>query len=134
MNLSGSSRTEPLADAMTDALITALTAAQASRVMSRASSMTYKGQRSSLPDVADELGVHWVVLASLAKVNGGIRLTVQLVDAENDENRWAQSYTRRSRNVLSMQVEIANAVAQAVSAAVTAQNGDVAPGGNDADC
>ena len=84
VNLSGSSRTEPLADAMTDALITALTRCPGVRVMSRTSSMTYKGQRSSLPDVADELGVHWVVLASLAKVNGEIRLTVQLVDAEND--------------------------------------------------
>jgi serine/threonine protein kinase len=128
MNLSGISRQEPLADAMTDALITALTRCPGLRVMSRTSTMTYKGQRCSVTDIADELGLHWVVLASLAKVNGEIRLTAQLVDAENDENRWAQSYTRRSRNVLSMQVEIANAIAQAVSMVITAPSIGAAAG------
>jgi TolB-like protein len=128
VNISGSPRQEPLADAMTDALITALTRCPGVRVMSRTSSMTYKGQRSSLPDIADELGIDWIVLASLAKANSEIRITAQLVDAENDENRWAQSYTRRSRNVLSMQVEIGNAIAQAVSVMVTAPSLGAAAG------
>jgi serine/threonine protein kinase len=128
VNLSGIPRQEPLADAMTEALVTALTRCPGVRVISRTSSMTYKDRRSSLPDIADELGVEWIVLASLAKANGEIRFTVQLVDAANDENRWAQSYTRRSRNVLSMQVEIANAVAQAVSLVVIAPNLDAAAG------
>jgi eukaryotic-like serine/threonine-protein kinase len=109
----------PLADAMTDILIAELTQCEGIRVVSRASSMLYKGRRLSLPDLADELDVEWIVLGSLMQAGTEIRITIELVDASSDENRWAHSYTRSSRRVLSMQSEVAAAVAEAVNRVLT---------------
>jgi serine/threonine protein kinase len=117
LNLSSDPTLEFLADVMTDALITELTQFPGLRVTSRTSSMQYKGRRNCLPDIADELGVEWIVLASLAKAGAEIRVAAQLVDARTDENRWAQSYIRRSRKTLFVQEEVAAAIARAISAA-----------------
>jgi serine/threonine protein kinase len=122
LNVLNDAKQETMADAMTDALVTALTQFNSLRVISRASSMTYKGRRASVPDVAEELGVEWVVLASIAKAGGEMRIAAQLVEAASDENRWAGSYTRRGRNVLSMQAEVAAAIAKEVEASLTRVN------------
>ena len=108
----------PLADGMTDALIAELTQCEGLRVVSRASSMLYKGRRLGVPDLAEELDVEWIVLGSLMQAGAETRITVELVEASCDENRWAHSYTRSSRHVLSMQAEVAAAVAEAVSRVV----------------
>jgi TolB-like protein len=105
---------EPFADAMTDALIAELTQCEGIRVLSRASSMLYKGRRLPLPDIAEELDVEWIVLGSMMQAGAETRITVELVDAGSDENRWAHSYIRSSQNVLTMQSEVAAAVAEGV--------------------
>jgi serine/threonine protein kinase len=105
----------PLADGLTDVLIAELTQREGIRVVSRASSMLYKGRRLSVPDLAEELDVEWVVLGSLMQAGTETRITVELVEASSDENRWAHSYTRSSEHVLSMQCEVAAAVAEAVN-------------------
>ena len=109
-----------LADAMTDALITELTRRSGIHVISRASCMQYKGRNNSLVDVAEELDVEWIVLASIAKIGTETRITAQLVETASDENRWAQSYTTRARNILTAQSEIATSIAQSVAAILTA--------------
>jgi serine/threonine protein kinase len=125
LNLLNDPKQEALADAMTDALITALTQFNSLHVISRASSMAYKGRRTSVSDVAEELGVDWIVLASIARTAGEIRIAAQLVDAASDENRWAASYIRRGRNVLSAEAEVANVIAGEVEAALTQREGGV---------
>ena len=122
LNLSNDPQQEPLADAMTDALVTELTQRPGIRVLSRASSMLYKDRRNAVADVAEELDVEWVVLASIAKVGNEVRVTAQLVEAASDENRWAHSYSRRSRNVLSMQSEVAADISQHVSCLLNPQS------------
>ena len=122
LNLLNDPRHDAMADAMTDALITALTRSNGLRVVSRAASMTYKGRRSSVPDVADELGVDWIVLGSIAKAAGELRISAQLVDASNDENQWAGSYNRRGRNVLSLQADVAEVIASEVGTALAQQD------------
>ena len=112
-------RLAPLADGMTDALIAELTQCEGLRVVSRASSMLYKGRRLSVPDLAEELDVEWIVLGSLMQAGAETRITVELVEASADENRWAHSYTRSSKHVLSMQSEVAAAVAEAVNRLLT---------------
>ena len=99
---------------MTDALITALSRCHGLRVISRVSSLAYKGRRGALSDVADELGVEWVLVASIAKSGGELRVNAQLVDADSDENRWAQSFTRSVRRILSVQTEICAEIAKQV--------------------
>jgi adenylate cyclase len=64
--------------------------------------------------VADEFGVEWVLVASIAKSGGELRVNAQLVEANTDENRWAQSFTRNARRILSVQTEIATEIAKEV--------------------
>jgi serine/threonine protein kinase len=119
VSLSSEPSQQALADAMTDALITELTRRDHIHVISRASSMLYKGRNKSVVDIAEELDVDWVVLASMVKAGSEVRITAQLVDTASDENRWAQSYTTRSRNVLTTQSETAEAIARNVAAILT---------------
>lgn len=77
--------------------------------------MLYKERHERLRDIAEELDVEWILLASMIHAGEEARITTQLVDAGADENRWAQSYTKPSRNPLGAQSEIATAVAQQVS-------------------
>jgi serine/threonine protein kinase len=121
VNLSTDPEQECLADAMTDALITELTNIRGLQVLSRTSSMAYKGRRNALPVIAEELGVEWILLGSVARAGGQVRVTAQLVDAATDENRWAHSYTRRPRNILSMQSEVAEAITRDVENALASK-------------
>ena len=114
LDLSSSPQSETLADTMTDALITALSQCDGLRVISRVSSLAYKGRRGALSDVAEELGVEWLLVSSIAKSGGELRVNAQLVDANSDENRWAHSFIRNARRILSVQTEIATDIATEV--------------------
>ena len=116
VDLSASPKQEVLADAMTDQLITALTAAGGLQVLSRASSMACKGQSKPVPQLGEELGVEWLLLGTITGAGGTVRITAQLVDADSDENRWASAYSRRPRNILAMHADVAATIARAVRA------------------
>ena len=118
LDMSAAPQPDTLADTMTDALITALSQCDGLRVISRVSSLAYKGRRGALSDVAEELGVEWVLLASVAKSGGELRINAQLVDATSDENRWARSFIRNARRILSVQTEIASEIAEQVGQAI----------------
>lgn len=107
------------ADGMTDALITELARLRAVRVISRTSVMGYRGTTKRLPEIARELGVDGIVEGSVLRSGERIRITAQLVDARTDTHLWAETYHRDVRDVLSLQSEVARAVANAVSATLT---------------
>ena len=115
LDLSTAPQPEALADTMTDALITALSRHPGLRVLSRVSSFNCKGRRVALQDMAEELGVDWILLGTIARAAREVRITTQLVDAGSDENRWACSYIQDGRRMLSLQAEVAAAVAQEVA-------------------
>ncbi len=117
-NLSGDPQQEYFADGMSDALITDLSRIDGLRVISKTSSMYYKGQRKPLPEIAQELGVDLVVEGSVMKAGERVRITVQLIDANTDEHLWANKYDRSLRDVLSIQAEVATAIAQEVKVAL----------------
>jgi TolB-like protein len=119
LDLSTAPQPEAFADTMTDALITALSQHPGLRVLSRVSSLNCKGRRLALQDMAEELGVAWILLGTIAKAGREVRITTQLVDAGSDENRWACSYIQDGRRMLSLQAEVAAAVARAVGGIVS---------------
>jgi tetratricopeptide (TPR) repeat protein len=87
-------------------------------VISRTSSMQYKGSRKSLPEVAQELGVQLIVEGSVQKAGDRVRVIAQLIDARRDEHMWARSYERKARDVLGLQGEVASAIAHEVKGAL----------------
>ena len=113
-NLAAGDGPVALGEALTDALITELTAVRTLRVISGASSMCYADHREPLPEIASKLGADWILLGSVASVGKQVRVNVQLVDASTDENRWADSYTRRPRNLLAMVSQIAERVTREI--------------------
>ncbi len=120
VNLSRDPDQEYFADGMTDALITDLAQIRSLRVISRTSVMVYRATKKPLPQIGRELNVDAVLEGSVQKSGGRVRITAQLIEAPTDRHVWAKSYERDLRDALSLQSEVARAVAGEIRAAVTA--------------
>jgi len=110
-NLSRDPEQEYFADGMTEQLITDLAQINALKVISRTSVMRFKGARTPLPQIAQELGVDAVIEGSVQRSGDRVRITAQLIDARADQHLWARSYERDLRDVLALQDEVAQAIA-----------------------
>jgi serine/threonine protein kinase/tetratricopeptide (TPR) repeat protein len=113
-NLSRHPDQEYFADGMTEALITNLAQIRALRVVSRTSVMQYKGARKPLPEIARALQVDAVVEGSVARFGDRVRVTAQLIESATDRHLWARSYERDVRDVLALQAEVAQAIAEEI--------------------
>jgi TolB-like protein len=120
-NFSGDLSQEYFADGMTEELITQLSKIGALKVISRTSVMQYKATKKPLPQIARELGVDGIIEGSVEREGEQVRVTVQLLDGPNDRHLWAESYQRELRSILTLQSEVARAVAQEVGAKLNAQ-------------
>jgi TolB-like protein/Tfp pilus assembly protein PilF len=118
-NLSGDPRQDYFADSMTEELIADLGQVSALRVISRTSTMTYKGTTKTLPQIARELAVDTVVEGSVLRQGNQVRITAQLIDARTDHHLWARSYVRDLNDVLTLQGEVARTIADQIRIAVT---------------
>jgi TolB-like protein/DNA-binding winged helix-turn-helix (wHTH) protein/Flp pilus assembly protein TadD len=118
-NLSGDPAQEYFADGMTDALIGDLARINGLRVISRTSSMHYKGKSKPLPEIASELKVDGVVEGTVQRSGDRVLIRAQLIHAPTDTHLWVQTYERDVRDVLSLQSEIAQAIAREVQIKTT---------------
>jgi TolB-like protein/DNA-binding winged helix-turn-helix (wHTH) protein/Flp pilus assembly protein TadD len=118
-NLSGDPSQDYFADGMTDALITNLAQSNTLRVISSTSSMRYRDPHKALPDIGRELNVGLILEGSVIRSGNHIRVSAQLVDAENDRHLWARQYDRDLQDVLQLQSELASAVALEVTGKLT---------------
>ena len=99
------------ADGMTDELISDLGQIRALRVISRTSVMAYKHARKPLPQIARELNVDAVVEGTVLRSGDQVRITAQLIEASTDKHLWSQSYEGQLRDTLSLQSDVARAIA-----------------------
>ncbi len=120
-NLSGDPSQEYFTDGMTDELITDLAKINALRVISRTSVMRYKRTKKSLPEIARELNVDGIVEGSVMRSGNRVRITAQLLQASTDQHLWAETYDRDLGDVLRLQSQVAQAIAQQVRAELTPQ-------------
>ena len=120
-NLSGDPSQEYFADGMTDALITDLAQIRALRVSSRTSTMRYKGSKKQLPQIAGELRVDAVVEGTVVRSGERVRVDAQLIQASTDRHLWAKSYERDLRDVVALQSEVAQAVADEIHVQITSE-------------
>ncbi len=121
-NFSGDASQEYFVDGMTEALTTELAQIRALRIISRTSSMKYKGVRKSLPDIARELNVEGIVEGSVSRSGDRVKVTVQLIRAGTDQNLWAQSYTHELTDILVLQTNVARDIAHEVKIQLTPQD------------
>jgi len=106
---------------MTEELIAELGKIGALRVISRTSAMQYKGVKKLLPRIAQELHVDGVVEGSVLRSGDRVRITVELLYAPSDRHLWAESYERDLRDVLTLQRQVARAIAQEIQLKLTSQ-------------
>jgi TolB-like protein/DNA-binding winged helix-turn-helix (wHTH) protein/Flp pilus assembly protein TadD len=118
-NFSGNASEEFFVDGMTDQLITDLAKVGSLRVVSGTSVMQYKWAKKSLPEIARELKVDAIVEGSAVRSGQRVRVTAQLIQASTDQHLWAETYDRDLGDILNLQAEVANAIAQQVRAQLT---------------
>ncbi len=120
-NLSHDPDQEYFADGMTDELITNLGKITGLSVISRTSVMRYKGTTKALPEIARELKVDAVVEGAVLCSGGRVRITAQLIRANPEKHLWADGYERGLGDVLTLQGEVARAIAHEIQIKVTPQ-------------
>ena len=120
-NLSGDSKQEYFADGMTEELINDLGQVSTLRVISLTSSMSYKGTKKNLPEIARELNVDGVVEGGVLRSGNQVQISAQLIDARSDRPIWARTYERDFTSGLAWQGEVAQAIANEISTNVTPQ-------------
>lgn len=120
-NLSGDPKQDYFADGMTEELTVDLGQVSALRVTSRTSAMNYRNSKKSVPDIARELNVDGIVEGSVVREGNEVRITAQLIDAKSDHHVWARSYTRGIGSILTLQREVAQEIADAISIEVSPQ-------------
>jgi TolB-like protein/DNA-binding winged helix-turn-helix (wHTH) protein len=113
-DLSGDPSENYFADGMTDELITRLGQLTSLRVISRTSTMQYRGVHKPLPQIAHELNVDAIVEGTVVRSGGKVRITAQLIQAPADKHLWAQSYEGDVRDVLALQNQVAQEIAKQV--------------------
>lgn len=113
-NMSEAIEQEYLADGITEDIINALTRFRWFFVIARNSSFAYKGKVVSAKQVAEELGVQYLLEGSVRRSGEHVRISAQLIDAASDKHIWAERYDLEFTEVFAVQDEIAERVAGAI--------------------
>jgi adenylate cyclase len=118
-NLSGDPDQGYLADGFTENIITALSNIPVMFVIARNSTFTYKGKPVKVQQVAEELGVRYVLEGSVRKAGDRIRITAQLIDAIKGHHLWAERYDRDLKDIFAIQDEITLKICNALQMELT---------------
>lgn len=102
-----------------DAILDNLCKIKDLRVISRTSVEQYRNSPKSIPEIARELDVNYILEGGGQKYEDNIRLTVQLLDARNDRHIWSKPYNRKTKDIFSVQSEIAQLIADELKAYIT---------------
>ena len=109
-NMTGDPGQEYFSDGISEDIITALSKLRWFFVIARNSSFIYKGKAVHLKQVAEELGVGYVVEGSVRRAGDRVRITVQLNDVGTGSHIWAERYDRSLADVFALQDEITESI------------------------
>jgi adenylate cyclase len=119
-NMSNDPDQDFIGDGITEDLITALSKIRSFKVISRESTFSYKGMAIDVRQVANELGVRFVLEGSVRKSGNRVRVTVQLIDAETGHHVWAERYDREMEDIFDLQDEMVRVIASALEPELSA--------------
>ncbi len=118
-NLSPDPEQEYFSDGLTEEVISDLSKVHALHVISRSSAMTFKGSVKKIPEIAQELNVHYVLEGSVRKAGNNLRITAQLIEAATDVHLWTDKYDGTLDDVFDMQEKVARAIVEALQVKLT---------------
>jgi TolB-like protein/class 3 adenylate cyclase len=114
-NMSGSADDEYFADGMTEDLTTDLSRLSGLFVISRNTAFTYKGKAVKPAQVAEELGVRYILEGSVRRGGEEVRINAQLIDALSGGHVWADRYDGSLADVFALQDKVTNAIVDALA-------------------
>ena len=118
LNNSSNHEQEYFADGITEALINQLVKLKALRVIARTSAFAFKGSDDNVQSIAEKLGVRHVLEGSVSRAGDAVRITAQLIDAQDGFTLWSDSYNRQLDDIFRIQDDIARSVAAALRVAL----------------
>ena len=113
---------EYFSDGITVDLITNLSLIEGFQVISRSSAMLYKGAALTIPEIARELGVTYVVGGSVRRDGNQVRINAELLDPVRDTHIWAERYDRELTGIFQVQAEIADRIATALAQSLSPED------------
>lgn len=113
-NLSTDDDAEFFRDGITEDILTQLSKIKDLHVISRTSVMQYKDTEKTIPEIAKELGVSYILEGSIRKYGNDIRITAQLINAASDEHLWAENYDKTLTDIFSLQTEVSEEIVDAL--------------------
>jgi len=119
VNMSGDPQQEFFSDGLTEDLITALSKVPNLFVIARNSTFTYKGKPVKVQQVAEDLGVRYVLEGSIQKAGDRVRITAQLIDALKGNHVWSERYDREMKEFFALQDKIALEILKALDVKLT---------------
>jgi adenylate cyclase len=119
-NMSGDPEQEYFSDGITEDLITDLSKINKLFVIARNSVFTYKGRSVKISQVAEELGVRYVLAGSVRRSEDQVRINAQLIDATTGGHLWAERYDGMMENVFALQDKITQKIVAALEVTLTA--------------
>ncbi|WP_373503342.1 tetratricopeptide repeat protein, partial [Aestuariivirga sp.] len=114
VNMSGDPEQEYFSDGITEDIITDLSKISALFVVSRNTAFTFKGQNVDIDQVANRLGVQYILEGSVRKINDRVRITAQLIDGRTNGHVWAERYDRKFEDIFELQDDISRAIVSAL--------------------
>jgi serine/threonine protein kinase/tetratricopeptide (TPR) repeat protein len=120
-NISADPEQDYFCDGMTEELISDLSKIHALRVISRTSSMMFKGTKKDIPAIAREVHVRYVLEGSVRKAGNNLRITAQLIDAANDAHLWAEKYGGTLDDIFDIQEKVSHSIVDALKLKLTPQ-------------
>ena len=123
-NMSSDKEQEYFSDGITEDIITDISKISGLFVVARNSTFTYKGKAVKVRQVAEDLGVRYVLEGSVRRSGDQIRITAQLIDALTGNHVWADRYDRDLEDVFKVQSEVAQQVAKALAVTLKANENE----------
>ena len=121
VNMSEEKDNQYFSDGVMEAVLNNLSMIRDLKVVSRTSVEKYRDQEVSIREIASELEVANILEGSVQRVGDQVRVTVQLISAENDEHLWANSYDRQLTDIFGIQSEIAEQIADNLEVILTTE-------------
>ena len=111
VNMSGDATNNDFSDGITEEILNALSQIPDLKVAARTSAFQFKGKNIDLRQVGETLGVTYVLEGSVQRADGDVRITAQLIDAQNGFHRWSEKYDRKLTSIFAIEDEISKAIA-----------------------
>ena len=119
-NLAGDPEQDYFSDGLTEEMITQITRLQPERlaVIALSTAMNYKASNKPLEQIKNDLNVDYILQGKVRRADSRVRITAQLVEVEDHTQIWAETFERDLRDILSVQADIAQAIAREIHIAV----------------